>query len=137
VTIDFSTVGVQQGYMNPLFFKSDGIRFAESYYVEWIQGDDAIGGTPGSVDASFTRPATQITVSFALAWQGTGRYTLTGYSAAGQVVATKLMTVTQSSSSFPGYVSITLDNLQSKIKSFSFSGQDVGWGVNTISYSYD
>jgi hypothetical protein len=141
VTIDFSAVGIKQDYMNPLFFKSDGIRFGDSYYIAWIQGDDAIGGigavTNTPVTATFMRPVTRITVSFALAWQGTGQYTLTAYSASGRVIAAKTMIVTQSSASFPGYVSITDENLQPKAKSFAFYGEDVGYGINAISYTYD
>jgi hypothetical protein len=162
VTVDFSAAAAADNWnWNPLFFKSEGIKFAEfltvdgmripsGYFLYDVQGDAALMVLFPSwrpLSATFTRPVTGISVNFALTGPDvvglTGRYTLVAYSASGDIVATKTAEVTQGGTGQPGdqfrqpvgFFSIALGDLPSKAKSFSMTGS-ASFGVNFISYTY-
>ena len=95
-TIDFSTAP-KAGDGEPFpkdFYAEQGIVFTESLNVGYLQGDDALSGAP-TIAARFTVPVTRLSLEAAPDYQGTAEYTLAALDQAGQVVATKVVVVTQ------------------------------------------
>ena len=136
VTVDFSSLG-GAAQLDPLFFKDDGIKFAESYFTGLVQGDDAIISdvlTPErTIAGTFFRPVTSVSVRFALALQGTSEYSLAVYSGAGDVIASATLTVVETGAT--GYHDIVVNNLPSKAKGFSITG-GIEFGLSSMTYLY-
>jgi hypothetical protein len=134
--IDFTDFG--QGVFDPYFFADEGIIFDTpdpngglNWFVGYVQGDEAL---INDISASFKRPITSLSVSFAPSSYGPIEYTLTAFAPSGRVVATK--TVTFSQPPF-GYFTIDLGRLPRKAKSFEFTvtNPGPGVGVNTIRFT--
>ena len=146
VVIDFSTVGVTSGSLDPLFFKSEGIRFADSLALDIVNGDVAALFVVRPLAATFTRPVSGITVSLALVGPDvaghTSDYTLTAYSGSGNVVGSTTVTVTQGGTGDTpiGFSTISLSDLSSGAKSFSLTPvlgtPNPPFAVNWLSYTY-
>jgi hypothetical protein len=142
VTIDIDDTGPWTGFfrMDPLFFKRDGIRFDAEYMVGFSNGHAVLIGNqawntpPYTISASFTRPVTSVSASLRVHLQGTAEYTLIAYSAAGDVLGSRTITLTQNGLD-PNFYDITVDNLPSKAKSFSLVG-GIDYGVRSVTYEY-
>ena len=159
VTIDFSSYGAGQVFQ-PDFYRSAGIVFPPQrcgsagcvdLYVGFVQGDAALVGTPafGPVQATFTRPISDLSLTVAPALQGTATYVLTAFAASGEPIATTSVTVTQdfgdpANTGF-GYFTISLSDLAAPAKSFtlenvfvrsSFGTSAIEYGVSSISYTH-
>ncbi len=159
VTVDFSSFG--EGLFDPNFFRLDGIVFPSQQcgsvgcvplVVSFVQGDDALLGDPsfGFVTAKFTRPVSNLSLSFAPDRQGTATYVLKAYSGSGKVIASSSITVTEdfgdpANEGF-GYHVVSLTNLSTPAVSFTLdsifvrssfpSNTEIGYGVSSISYSH-
>jgi hypothetical protein len=159
VTVDFSTHGV--GFLDPDFYRSDGIVFPPQrcgsagcfeWEVGFIQGDDALGAAPpsGPVEATFTRPTSDISLRVAPQFQGTATYTLRAFAASGELLGTASRTVTQDfgdpETEFFGYFTIALSDIPKPAKRFtldnvfvrdSFGGVPlIPYGVSSISFKH-
>ena len=137
VTVDFSSVG-GAAVLDSVFFRSDGIKFAESYPMGFVQGDDVIAADirtspPMTIAGTFSRPVTSVSVRFALGLQGTAQYSLTLYSGAGDAIASTTLTVVETGDS--GYHDIFLNDLPSKAKGFSITG-GIEFGLSSMTYAY-
>jgi hypothetical protein len=160
VTIDFSSFGAGDIF-EPDFYRAQGIRFppqrcGSAGCANWtiahiLQGDDALLGEPGfgPIEASFTKPISDLSLRVAPALQGAATYVLEAFAASGKLVATASVTVTQdfgdpANTGF-GYFTISLRNLRRPAKSFtlenvfvrsSFPGNtEIPYGVSSISYT--
>jgi hypothetical protein len=159
VTIDFSNNA--QGDLDPLFYQSDGVVFppqrcgtagCSSWFVGFIQGDNALVGNPllGGITATFTRPVSKLSFSIAPGSQGTAVYTLTAFSASGNELASQSLTVIQDSGDRntgpPGYFTMSLGGLPEPAKSFTLTNAfvrssfgtlgPIEFGVSSISYTH-
>ena len=160
VTIDFTSFGEGKVF-DPDFYRSDGIRFPPApcgslgcgtWFVGFIQGDDALVGEPefGPVKATFTRPVSDLSLQVAPSAQGTARYLLNVFAASGKLLAATSVTVTQdegdpANSGF-GYFTISLTNLPRPVKSFTLDNvfvrssfplnTHISYGVSSISYTH-
>lgn len=142
ITVDFDALGPWTDFfrMDPLFFKSDGIRFADDYMVGMSNGQAVLIGNqawntpPFTIAASLTRPVRSITATIRMGLQGTSDYTLIAYSASGDVIGSSTITLTQNGLD-GNFYAIVVDNLPSSAKSFSIVG-GVEYGVASISYQY-
>jgi len=160
VTIDFTSYGEGKVFQ-PDFYRSDGIVFpaercgsagCDTWFVGFTQGDVALDGEPsrGPVQATFTRPISDVSLRVAPRAQGTATYTLSVFAASGELLATTAVTVTQdfgdpANSGF-GYFTISLTNLPSPAKRFTLenvfvrssfpSNPEIAYGVSSISYTH-
>jgi hypothetical protein len=142
VTIDFDDLGpwTVSFSMDPLSFKSDGIRFVDEYMVGMsnfhavLMGSQAYNTPPWTIAASFMRPVTSVTATIRMGLQGTSQYTLVAYSASGAVVGSNTITLTQDGLD-GNFYDIVVDELPSKAKSFSIVG-GIDYGVRSITYQY-
>jgi len=159
VTVDFTSFGEGQ-FFEPTFYRSDGILFpaqacgpagCTAWFVGFIQGDDALVGTPsfGPVQATFTRPISDLSVVVAPGIQGTATYVLSAFAVSGELLGTTSVTVTQDigdpANSGYGYFTIGLTNLPGPAKSFTLDNvfvrssfpqnTEIPYGVSSISYS--
>ncbi|OLC02690.1 MAG: hypothetical protein AUH78_20810 [Gemmatimonadetes bacterium 13_1_40CM_4_69_8] len=160
VTIDFTSYGEGKVFQ-PDFYRSDGIVFpaercgsagCDTWFVGFTQGDVALDGEPsrGPVQATFTRPISDVSLRVAPRAQGTATYTLSVFAASGELLATTAVTVTQdfgdpANSGF-GYFTISLTNLPSPAKRFTLenvfvrssfpSNTEIAYGVSSISYTH-
>src|SRR5438093_9962896 len=132
VTVAFSSFG--EGLFDPNFYRLDGIVFPSErcgsvgcapWLVSLVQGDDALLGDPsfGFVTATFTRPVSDLSLSFAPDLQGTATYVLKAYSGSGEVIASTSITVTEdfgdpANEGF-GYHVVSLTNLSTPAVSFT------------------
>jgi hypothetical protein len=161
VIIDFSSFGVAAPF-DPDFYRSDGIRFppqrcgsagCDTWSVELIQGDAALLGEPvlrGPVQATFTRPISDLSLRVAPALQGTATYVLKAFALSGKVIATTSITVTQDigdpANTGSGYFTISLSELPLPAQSFTLDNVFVRssfplntlipYGVSSISYTH-
>lgn len=150
VLIDFSTFG--QGVLDPMFYRRDGIVFPSGREVSQVQGDDALlgGQNRGPIEAEFTRPVDGILVSFAPTLQGTATYILRAFSAAGDLLGTAAVTLTEdfgdpANEGF-GYHTMSLANLPKPAKAFTFDSifvrssfqfvTSIGFGLNYVAYDH-
>jgi hypothetical protein len=159
VTVDFSSFG--EGPFDPNFYHLDGIVFPSqrcgsvgctAWLVSLVQGDDALLGDPsfGSVTARFTRPVSDLSLSFAPDLQGTATYVLRAYGGSGEVIASTSITVTEdfgdpANEGF-GYHVVSLANLSTPVVAFTLdsifvrssfpSNVQIGYGVSSISYTH-
>jgi hypothetical protein len=161
VTIDFTTFG-QPKVFDPDFYRSDGILFpplrcgtegCEQWFTSFVQGDAALRVEDvrfGPIEATLTRPISDLTLRVAPALQGTATYFLSGFGASGKLLATTSVTVTQdfgdpANTGF-GYFTISLANLAKPAKSFKLDVMFVRssfplntfmpYGVSSISYTH-
>ena len=89
----------------------------------------------GDITATFTRPVTSVTVSFAVWSEGTAEYSLTAYAPSGRAIANSSTTAAETSTG-TGYHTLVVHDLPSKAKSFSMTGGWIVFGVNSITYTY-
>jgi hypothetical protein len=142
VTVDFDALGPWTDFfrMDPLFFKSDGIRFSGDYMVGMSNGQAVLIGnqawnTPQfTIAASFTRPVSSVTASIRMGLQGTSDYTLVAYSASGDVIGSSTITLSQNGLD-GNFYDIVVRDLPSKAKSFSIVG-GIEYGVQSITYEH-
>ena len=159
VTIDFSTYGSDRVF-DPEYYGADGIRFPSetcgsagcaASYIGFIQGDAALSQTPllGPIQATFTRPVSDLSLRVAPSIQGTATYVLKAFAASGEVVGETSVTVTQdfgdpANTGF-GYFTLSLRDLPRPAKSFtvdsvfvrsSFGLTAISYGVSSITYAH-
>jgi hypothetical protein len=143
VVIDFSTVGVTSGSLDPLFFKDQGVRFADTLYLSPTYGDVAAEFVTTPFTPTFSPPVSGITVSLALIGPDVGGhtadFTLTAYSGSGHVVGSITAPITQGGTVDQpmGFETISLSDLSGKAKSFSLTTVGVYFAVNWFSYTYE
>jgi hypothetical protein len=150
------------GNLEPDFYRLDGLVFAPQQCgvagcTDWfvsgpIQGDQALIIAPeyGPVQASFTRPVSDLSVRFAPGLQGTATYTLTAFDGAGNAIGSATVTLTEDfgdpeNEGF-GYHEIALNDLPAPARSFTFDNRfvrssfsnitSIGYGVSSISYRH-
>jgi len=141
-TTDFDAMGSWTDFvhMDPLFFKSAGIRFESDYVVGWSNGHAALVANevwttpPFTIAATFTRPVTSVSVSFRMGMQGTSDYTLVAYSPSGDVIGSDTISLTNNGLD-GNFYDVTVSNLPSKAKSFSIVGA-IEYDVKSITYEY-
>ncbi len=159
VTVDFSSFG--EGTLDPNFYRLDGVVFPSEVcgsvvcaplVVSVAQGHDALLGNPyfGFVMATFTRPVSDLSLSFAPDLQGTATYVLKAYSGSGKLIASTSITVTEdfgdpANEGF-GYHVVSLTKLSTPAVSFTLdsifvrssfpSVTHIGYGVRSISYTH-
>lgn len=158
VTVDFSSYGAGRVF-DPTFYRHEGLVFpaercgpagCDSWFVGFVQGDAALVQTPllGPVEATFTRPVSNLSLRVAPSLQGTATYTLKAFSASGHLIESSSLTVTEdfgdpANTGF-GYFTISLVHLAEPAKRFtldnvfvrsSFPGiTEIPYGVSSISY---
>ncbi len=160
VTIDFTSYGEGKVF-EPAFYRSDGIVFppercgsagCATWFVGFVQGDAALTADSrlGPVQATFTRPISDLSLRVAPAVQGTATYVLSVFSGSGELLATTSVTVTQDSgdpaNSGYGYFTISLTNLPGLAMAFTLDAVFVRssfphidqmlFGVSSVSYTH-
>ena len=157
VTIDFSSYGAGRVF-DPEFYRDDGIRFppercgsagCDAWFVGFVQSDAALVQTPllGPIQATFTRPVSDLSLRVAPSLQGTATFVLKAFAGSGEVLAETSVTVTQdfgdpANTGF-GYFTVSLMDLPHPAKSFtldsvfvrsSFGWTEIPYGVSSITY---
>jgi hypothetical protein len=160
VTVDFTSYGEGKAF-EPDFYRSDGIVFppercspagCDTWFVGFVQGDDALTADSrlGPVQATFTRPISDLSLRVAPAVQGTATYVLSVFGGSGELLATTSVTVTQDTGDLGdsgfGYFTISLTNLPGPAKVFTLDAVFVRssfphidqmlYGVSSISYTH-
>jgi hypothetical protein len=158
ITIDFSTFGSGKEF-DPDFYQSEGIVFPPEacgpagcvpWFIGFVVGDAALIGDPthGPVSATFKKPISNLSLSFAPTFLGTATYTLSAFSPSGALVATTSVTITVDPADPAdmgfGYFTIALTDLARPVKSFTFDNVLVRspgphvvipYGVSSITYT--
>ena len=123
--------------MDPHFFESQGVVFADDYMVGFSNGHAVLdaGWTqpPTTIAGSFTSPVTSITASIRMGMQGTSAYTIVAYSKTGTPVGSGTITLTQNGLD-GNFYEVTANALSPGATSFSIDGA-IAYGVKSITYS--
>jgi hypothetical protein len=163
VTIDFSSFNADPTTIVEFegdHYALEGIHFSAPcgadgcgiLEVGFVQGDAALRQRPfaGAMEATLSRPVSDIAVRFAPMTQGTATYVLTAYGASGAALATTSTTVTQDFGDPDnvgfGYIDLSLDDLPAPAKrltlesifvrsSFDFVDA-IDFGVSSIAYTH-
>ncbi|HUI81234.1 MAG TPA: PEP-CTERM sorting domain-containing protein [Bryobacteraceae bacterium] len=101
--------------MSPYAFVDQGILFNNTYFVGFVQGENALvpPGTSTSIGGSFDEPITTISVTVAQGFAESGDYSLTVFDSSGVAVASTTMTTPVT-----GYSTISLTGFSPTAISF-------------------
>jgi len=109
--IDFSSAG-EAVFIQPDFFKRQGLVLTQGEFVGFVQGDQAL---IGPIAGNFHPSVCRLSLRVAPAVQGTAAYTLTAFSPSGEIVSQTTVIITQDSGDPEngpfGYFTIELANL--------------------------
>lgn len=121
--IDFSSAG-EGIFLQPDFFKRQGLILTQGDFVGFVQGDDAL---IGPIAGSFHPSVCRLSLRVAPALQGTAAYTLTAFAPSGEMVSQATVTITQDSGDPEngpfGYFTIELTNLTPRANYFTLENR--------------